>query len=80
MLAIVTIYDDCDEPIQSAYVDGIFTGDFNETIYDVETDQNGEAVFITTAQMKKSSFYVDDVDHGTLPYDAGDNVEDSCSN
>lgn len=75
--ATVTIYDDCGAPVQYADVDGTFTGSFNETIYDVTTDENGQAVFTTSTQTKKPSFTfcVDDVTHATLPYDQTDNVE-----
>jgi hypothetical protein len=78
----VTIYDDCGNPVVGADVDGTFTGDFNETIYDITTNGNGQAVFTTSTQVKNPSyqFCVDDVTHGTLPYDSGDNVETCDSN
>ena len=65
--ATVTIYDDCGNPVVNALVDGTFSGDFSETIYDVATDENGQAVLTTTGCVKKPSFTftVDDVTHGT---------------
>ena len=79
--ASVTIYDDCGDPVQNALVDGTFSGDFEETFYDVQTDQYGVAEFTTTGCMKKPSFSftVDDVDHGTLPHDPGDDLATGCS-
>ncbi|UCG48429.1 MAG: hypothetical protein JSU94_01385, partial [Phycisphaerales bacterium] len=73
----VTIYDNCGSPVVGALVDGTFTGDFNETIYDMPTNENGQAVFVTAGCVKKPTymFCVDDVTHGTLVYDSGDNVE-----
>jgi hypothetical protein len=81
-LVTVTIYDDCGNPVANALLDGTFTGDFSETFYDVATDANGEAVFTTAGCIKKPSytFCVDDVTHGTLPYDSADNVETCDSN
>jgi hypothetical protein len=80
-VATVTIYDDCGDPVANALVDGTFSGDFNETFYDVQTDQNGNAVFTTAGCLKKPSFSftVDDVDHGTLPHDPGDDLATGCS-
>jgi len=80
-VATVTIYDDCGDPVQNALVDGTFSGDFNETFYDVQTDENGDAVFTTAGCIKKPSFSftVDDVDHGTLPHDPGDDLATGCS-
>ncbi|MHC4087536.1 MAG: CBM35 domain-containing protein, partial [Planctomycetota bacterium] len=77
----VTIYDDCGNPVIGADVDGTFTGDFDDTIYDITTNGNGQAVFTTSTQVKNPvyQFCVDDVTHGTLPYDSGDNVE-TCDN
>jgi hypothetical protein len=79
--AIVTIYDDCGNPVSNALVDGTFGGAFNETIYDVATDANGQAVLITTGCLKRPSFTftVDDVAHGTLPYDSNDDLVTGCS-
>lgn len=73
----VTIYDNCGNPVVNALVDGTFTGDFSETFYDVATDANGQAVFTTAGCIKKPgyTFCVDDVTHGTLPYDSADNLE-----
>ena len=77
----VTIYDDCGDPVQNALVDGTFSGDFNETFYDVATDENGVAVFTTTGCVKRPafSFTVNDVDHGTLPHDPADDLATGCS-
>jgi len=79
--ATVTIYDDCGDPVANALVDGTFSGDFNESFYDVATDGNGVAVFTTAGCIKKPtfSFTVDDVDHGTLPHDPGDDLATGCS-
>jgi hypothetical protein len=79
--ATVTIYDDCGDPVANALVDGTFSGDFNEAFYDVQTDENGDAVFTTAGCLKKPSFSftVDDVDHGTLPHDPGDDLATGCS-
>ncbi|MHC4187136.1 MAG: hypothetical protein ACYSRQ_02985 [Planctomycetota bacterium] len=76
----VTIYDDCGNPVQNALVDGTFSGDFNESFYDVATDQNGQAVFTTSTSVKKPvfSFTVDEVT-GTLPHDPGDDLATGCS-
>jgi hypothetical protein len=76
----VTIYDDCGDPVQNALVDGTFSGDFNESFYDVATDQNGQAVFTTSTSVKKPvfSFTVDEVT-GTLPHDPGDDLATGCS-
>jgi sialate O-acetylesterase len=79
--ATVTIYDDCGDPVQNALVDGTFSSDFDETFYDVQTDENGVAVFTTIACVKLPSwsFKVDDVDHGTLPHDSNDDLATGCS-
>ncbi|MHC4155175.1 MAG: LamG-like jellyroll fold domain-containing protein, partial [Planctomycetota bacterium] len=79
--ATVTIYDNCGYPVTDALVDGTFTGDYNETFYDVPTNGSGVAVFVTTTQVKKPSFMfcVDDVTD-TLTYDSNDNVEDCDTN
>jgi hypothetical protein len=76
----VTIYDDCGDPVLNALVDGTFSGDFNETFYDVATDQYGVAVFTTSTSVKKPvfSFTVDDVTD-TLPHDPGDDLATGCS-
>lgn len=65
-----------------AEVDGTFSGDFNETFYDVPTNENGVAVFQTSAQVRVPSFTfcVDDVTHSTLVYDPNDNVETCDTN
>jgi hypothetical protein len=80
-VATVTIYDDCGSPVANALVDGTFSGDFNETFYDVSTDSNGVAVFTTAGCIKKPSFSftVDDVTD-TLPHDPGDDLATGCSN
>ncbi len=76
----ITIYDNCSNPVENALVDGTFTGDFDETIYDVSTDEYGEAVFTTTSCVKNANytFTVDDVTD-TLTYASGDNVVGGCS-
>jgi hypothetical protein len=68
------------DPVANALVDGTFSGDFNETFYDVQTDGNGDAVFTTAGCIKKPSFSftVDDVTD-TLPYDPGDDLATGCS-
>ena len=78
--ATVTIYDDCGDPVTDALVDGTFSGAFNETFYDVQTDQNGVAVFTTAGCVKKPSFSftVDDVTN-SLPHDPGDDLATGCS-
>jgi hypothetical protein len=78
--ATVTIYDDCGDPVTDALVDGTFSGDFNETFYDVQTDQYGVAVFTTSNSIKKPTFdfAVDDVTD-TLPHDPGDDLATGCS-
>ncbi|UCE99753.1 MAG: family 43 glycosylhydrolase [Planctomycetota bacterium] len=75
--ATVTINDNCGDPVANALVDGTFSGDFSETFYDVATDPNGDAVFVTTSQARRPSFTfcVDDVSHATLSYDPNDNIE-----
>jgi hypothetical protein len=50
-VATVTIYDDCGEPVQNALVDGTFSGDFNETFYDVPTDENGPSTMCPPTRM-----------------------------
>jgi hypothetical protein len=79
--ATVTIYDNCGDPVQNALVDGTFSGDYNETFYDVATDQYGVAVFTTAGCIKKPTFTftVDDVTHATLPHDPGDDLATGCS-
>lgn len=60
--AIVTVLDNCCAPVQGADVTGHFTGDFSsEPEKASTTDQNGEADFRTTTELKKSvfSFVVD---------------------
>ncbi|RKY06479.1 MAG: hypothetical protein DRP66_08690, partial [Planctomycetota bacterium] len=78
--ATVTIYDDCGNPVAGALVDGTFGGDYNETIYDIATDANGQAVLTTSGCVKKPSFTftVDDVT-GPLPYDSNDDLATGCS-
>jgi len=50
---------------------------FSEMLFDVATDGNGVAVFVTSAEAKKPAytFCVDAVTHATLTYNSGDNVE-----
>jgi hypothetical protein len=78
--ATVTIYDNCGDPVQNALVDGTFSGDYNETFYDVQTDQYGVAVFTTAGCIKKPTFTftVDDVTD-TLPHDPADDLATGCS-
>jgi hypothetical protein len=78
--ATVTIYDDCGNPVANALVDGTFSGDFNETIYDVATDANGQAILATVTCIKKPTFTftVIDVTHATLPHDTNDDVTTGC--
>ncbi|MHC4743276.1 MAG: hypothetical protein ACYS8Z_15280, partial [Planctomycetota bacterium] len=79
--ATVVIYDDCGNPVANALVDGTFSGDFNETIYDVLTDGYGQAVLTTSGCVKKPSFSftVVDVDHATLPHDSNDDLTTGCA-
>jgi hypothetical protein len=72
----VTVYDDCGNPVAGADVDGTFTRDYTETILNVTTDANGEAVFTTAGCVKKPKydFCVDDITHATLTYASGDNT------
>ncbi len=79
--ATVTIYDDCGNPVANALVDGTFGGDFSETIYDIATDANGQAVLTTSGCVRRPgfTFTVDDVTHGTLPYDSNDDLATGCS-
>jgi len=63
-------------------VDGTFSGDYSETIYDIATNANGEAVLTTSSGCVKKpsfSFTVIDVTHGTLPYDSNDDLTTGCS-
>ncbi len=78
--ATVTIYDDCGNPVENALVDGTFGGDYGETIYDISTDSNGQAVLTTAACAKRPTwtFTVDDVT-GPLPYDSNDDLATGCS-
>jgi pectate lyase len=73
---VVTVVDNCGNPVSGALVDGTFTGDFDDVILDEVTDTNGQAVFISTGCLKKPSytFCVDDVD-AILPYNSDNNVE-----
>ncbi len=79
--ATVTIYDDCGVPVADALVDGTFGGDYSETIYDIATNASGQAVLETSACVRNPSFTftVDDVTHGTLPYDSNDDLATGCS-
>ena len=78
---VVTIYDDCGNPVAGALVDGTFSGDFDDVIVDQVTDANGQAVFTSTGCLKRPSytFCVDDVT-ATLPYNSAANVESCDSN
>ena len=75
---IVTVADDCGNPVVDATVTGTFSGDFNETRSGV-TDSNGMAVIRTISEFKKPSytFCVDNVVKGPLVYD---NIESCDSN
>ncbi len=77
--ATVTIKDNCGNPVSGALVDGTFTGSYNESFYNVVTNENGIAVFTTTTQVKKPSFTfcVNDVT-GSLTYNPAENVV-TCS-
>jgi hypothetical protein len=55
--AIVTVVDNCGNPVAGVSVTGHFTGDFqNEAPQTTETNSNGEAVFETGTYVKKPSF------------------------
>jgi hypothetical protein len=75
--AVVTIVDNTGTPVSGATVFGTFSIDLNESLSAV-TDGSGVAT-LTTLSFKKGGvsiqFCVDDVTHGTLPYDDAANVE-----
>jgi lysophospholipase L1-like esterase len=73
--ASVTIWDNCDNPVQGAQVSGQFSGDYNESA-DKVTGQDGNAVLVTSGQQRKPSFTfcVTDVT-GDHDYDESANVE-----
>ena len=77
----VTIHDNLGNPVAGALVDVSFTGDITETINDSATDVNGQVVITTSSCVQTPIFTatVIDVTHGTLPYDATDNVTDNWS-
>ena len=79
--ATVTIFDDCSSPVANALVTVTFGGDFSETVYDVATGANGQAVLDTSNCVKNPAFTVtvDSVVHGTLSHDSNDDVETGCS-
>jgi hypothetical protein len=76
----VAVYDNCGDPISGAYITGIFTGDFSETLFGT-TDNSGVAVITTSNQTKKPTytFCVDDVSNG-LEYKSAENIETCKSN
>jgi hypothetical protein len=53
--ATVTVLDNCGDPVSGADVTGHFTGDFSDE-RTVASDQNGQAVFTTTNEIKKPVF------------------------
>lgn len=74
--AQVTIVDHTGAPVSGASVIGTFSGSYNET-RSATTNGSGVAVITTSATAKGGvafSFCIDDVS-GSLPYDAGQNVE-----
>ncbi|MCG8408391.1 MAG: hypothetical protein MI923_24585 [Phycisphaerales bacterium] len=74
--ATVRIVDNLGNPVANATVTGSFTGSFNET-RSATTNSNGIAVLKTKKRRWYPSFTfcVDNVTHGTLTYEPGDNVE-----
>jgi subtilisin family serine protease len=67
----VTVLDDCGNPVSDADVTGYFTGDFSDELQQtVASDDNGQAVFKTTDEIKKPvfSFIVYDVSAENLIY------------
>lgn len=74
--ATVRILDNLGAPVAGATVTGTFSGSYNET-RSATTDSNGVAVLKTNKKKRNPvfTFCVDNVTHGTLTYDSGDNVE-----
>jgi hypothetical protein len=77
-IVIVTVVDDCGNPVAGVKVEGTFTGDFTEQ-FGSSTDQNGVADLITDGQAKNPSytFCVDMIDRWSSAYTYGEryNVE-----
>ncbi|MEN8126949.1 MAG: DNRLRE domain-containing protein [Planctomycetota bacterium] len=77
-VAVVTIFDNNNQPVSGATVYGTFTGSYNEAGSAV-TDASGQATITTAGKSKTPSFTftVDNVTHASLTYDSASNVETS---
>lgn len=66
--ATVTVTDNCGDLVEGALVSGHFTGDFNDSFTNVATNADGQAIFVTSAQLRRPTFgfIVDSVSHDTL--------------
>ena len=73
---MVTVFDDCGNPVSAAGVTGTFTGDFTGTLSGT-TGTDGIAIITTSVSVKKPSyeFCVEGVSHSSLTYDSSGNVE-----
>ena len=81
-VAVVTIVDDNGDPVNGATVTVSFSGDLNQTVAG-STNGNGVVRLETTVSKKgkvKFTACVDDVQHGTLTYNAGANNVTCASN
>lgn len=79
--ALVSVVDDLGNPVSGATVTVTFTGSYNETVVSV-TNGSGVAESITTAAQKGGvsvNVCVDNVSHGSLIYNPGDNVTTCAS-
>ncbi len=78
---VVTVYDNCGDPVANADVTGTFTGDFSGTLSQT-TDASGVAVITAEGCVKKPAyqFCVDNITHASLTYASGDNVETCDTN
>jgi sialate O-acetylesterase len=75
--AVVSLLDDCSDPVALASVEGTFTGDYNEVTLNA-TDGSGVSLHETLATQKGSvafTFCVSDAVHGSLTYDPASNAE-----
>jgi hypothetical protein len=74
--AIVTVADNCGDPVAGAYVDGTFSGSFNESS-SATTNSSGVVTLETTDWQKGKTAVTLCVDNITsIPaYNSGDNVE-----
>jgi sialate O-acetylesterase len=75
--AVVSLRDDCGDPVPLANVEGTFTGDYNEVVLS-GTNSSGISVHETLGTQKGSAaftFCVSDAGHGSLLYDPASNAE-----